>query len=58
MLSAIASRNKEIGILLAIGYRPLPIFLSFMFEAALLGLIGGVVGCALALPFNASRPAR
>jgi putative ABC transport system permease protein len=52
MLSAIAARTREIGILLALGYRPLPIFLSFMFEATLLGLIGGLVGCLLCLPFN------
>lgn len=52
MLSAIASRTHEIGVLLAIGYRPFPIFLSFMFEALLLGLLGGVAGCLMALPFN------
>lgn len=52
MLSAIASRTHEIGVLLAIGYRPLPIFLSFMFEALLLGLLGGLAGCLMALPFN------
>lgn len=52
MLSAISSRTHEIGILLAIGYRPFPIFLSFLFEALVLGLIGGVVGCLLTLPFN------
>ncbi len=52
MLSAIAARTHEIGILLAMGYRPVPIFLSFMFEALVLGLIGGLAGCALAMPFN------
>ncbi len=52
MLSAIAARTHEIGILLALGYRPLPIFLSFLFEALLLGVIGGLVGCLMALPFN------
>jgi putative ABC transport system permease protein len=52
MLSALAARTHEIGILLAMGYRPIPIFLSFMLEAVLLGLIGGLVGCLLALPFN------
>lgn len=52
MLSAIAARTHEIGILLAMGFRPVPIFLSFMLEAVLLGLIGGLVGCVLALPFN------
>ncbi len=52
MLSALAARTKEIGILLAMGYRPIPIFISFMIEALLLGLIGGLVGCLMALPFN------
>jgi putative ABC transport system permease protein len=52
MLSALAARTHEIGILLAMGYRPIPIFVSFMLEAVLLGLIGGLVGCVLALPFN------
>ena len=52
MLAALASRTHEVGILLAIGYRPLPIFLSFMFEALLLGLLGGLVGCLLVLPLN------
>ncbi len=52
MLSAIASRTHEIGILLASGFRPLAIFLSFLFEAVLLGLLGGVVGALLVLPLN------
>jgi ABC-type antimicrobial peptide transport system permease subunit len=55
MLSALAARTHEIGILLAMGYRPIPIFLSFMFEALLLGVIGGLAGCVLALPFNGVR---
>ena len=52
MLSAISARRREIGILLAIGFRPIPIFLSFILEALALGLIGGIVGCLLTLPFN------
>ncbi len=52
MLSAIASRTHEIGILLASGFRPFAIFLSFLFEATLLGLCGGVVGALLVLPLN------
>jgi len=52
MLSAISARQHEIGILISIGFRPLPIFLSFMLEALLLGLAGGVAGCLLALPLN------
>ena len=55
MLSALAARTHEIGILLAMGYRPLPVFVSFMFEALVLGILGGLVGCVLALPFNGVR---
>jgi len=52
MLSAIAARTHEIGIMLALGFRPFPIFLSFLFESLVLGLIGGLAGCLMALPFN------
>ncbi len=52
MLAAISSRTHEIGILLATGFRPVPVFLSFLFEALLLGLLGGAVGCLMALPLN------
>jgi len=55
MLSAIAARTNEIGILLSLGFRPIPIFLSFMFESLLLGLLGGFAGCLMALPFNGVR---
>ncbi|MEM8884290.1 MAG: ABC transporter permease [Planctomycetota bacterium] len=52
MLAAISSRTHEIGVLLASGFRPIPVFLSFMFEALLLGLIGGLIGALLVLPLN------
>jgi putative ABC transport system permease protein len=52
MLSAVAGRTREIGMLLAIGFRPFPIFLSFLVEAVLIGLLGGAVGGVLALPLN------
>ena len=52
MLAALATRTHEIGILKSIGFRPVPIFLSFLFEALLLGLMGGVVGCLMTLPIN------
>ena len=55
MLSAISSRTHEIGILKAIGYRPLAIFLSFLGEAVLLGVLGGLVGCLLVLPFQGAE---
>src|SRR5688572_3264023 len=52
MLSAVVGRTHEIGILLSVGFRPFPIFLAFLFEAVLLGLLGGAIGCLLALPVN------
>lgn len=52
MLSMVAARTHEIGILLAIGFRPWAIFVAFLAEAALLGVLGGVVGCLVVLPLN------
>jgi len=48
MYSAIASRQVEIATLRAIGFGGLPVVVSVMVEALLLGLAGGVVGGALA----------
>jgi putative ABC transport system permease protein len=55
MLAAIGARTHEIGILKAIGYKPLAIFLSFMGEAMLLGILGGVMGCIMVLPFQGAE---
>jgi putative ABC transport system permease protein len=52
MLAALAARSHEIGVLLSIGFRPWAIFVSFLFESLLLGVLGGVVGCLLVLPIN------
>jgi putative ABC transport system permease protein len=55
MLAAIGARTHEIGILKAIGYKPMAIFLSFMGEALLLGVLGGIVGCLMVLPFQGAE---
>jgi len=52
MLAALAARTHEIGILLSIGFRPITIFCSFLFEAILLCLLGGLVGCLITLPLH------
>ena len=52
MLAALAARTHEIGVLKSIGFRPFPIFVSFLFEALFLGLLGGLAGCLFALPLN------
>jgi len=44
MVMAIYERTKEIGILKAVGASPRDIRVLFMAEAALIGLLGGIVG--------------
>lgn len=52
MYAAIGNRSREIGTLRALGFsRPL-ILTSFLFEASLMGLVGGALGCLIALPVN------
>jgi len=46
MYAAVANRTKEIGTLRALGFRRLNILLSFMFEALVISLSGGVIGIA------------
>ncbi len=55
MLSALAARTREIGILLSLGYRPIAIFASFLFESMVLGLLGGVAGCLMAWPIHGTE---
>jgi ABC-type antimicrobial peptide transport system permease subunit len=52
MQAALAARTHEIGILACLGFRPLAIMLSFLFESLVLGLLGGLVGILLTLPLN------
>ncbi len=52
LLASLAERGREIGTLLALGFRPRQILFGFLVEALLLGLAGGVVGVLLALPVN------
>jgi ABC-type lipoprotein release transport system permease subunit len=49
MLASISSRAHEIGILLATGFRPWAVFVAFLGEALVLGLLGGLVGCLLVM---------
>ena len=48
MYAAVATRTGEIGTLRALGFRRSSILATFLLEAVLLGLVGGVAGLAMA----------
>jgi putative ABC transport system permease protein len=52
MYAAVARRSAEIGTLRVLGFSKLGILTSFMIEALLLSLLGGIIGCLLVLPLN------
>ena len=52
MLASLQGRQREIGTLLAIGYRPWQVFLGFLMEATVLGTLGGLIGLVIALPVH------
>jgi ABC-type lipoprotein release transport system permease subunit len=52
MYAAVGQRSREIAVLLTLGFTPWAIMTSFLFESVILALVGGVLGCVLALPIN------
>ena len=52
MYAAVAYRTREIGTLRALGFSRFRIVSAFLAESVALALVGGVVGCILALPVN------
>jgi ABC-type antimicrobial peptide transport system permease subunit len=52
LLASLAGRSREIGTLLAMGYRPMVIRQGFLVEALVLGVLGGLCGVLFALPIN------
>jgi ABC-type lipoprotein release transport system permease subunit len=52
LLASLAERRREIGTLLALGFRPHHVVAGFLCEATVLGLAGGVVGVLIAWPVN------
>ena len=52
LLAAVAGRTREIGGLLAIGFRPWQVFVGFLAEALVLALLGAAIGILCALPLS------
>jgi len=52
MYAAVARRTKEIGTLRVLGFSRGSILLSFVLESVFIALLGGAIGCVLALPVN------
>src|SRR5262245_42903705 len=52
MYAATAYRTREIATLRVLGFKRRNILLSFMMESLVLAVLGGIVGCLLALPVN------
>jgi ABC-type lipoprotein release transport system permease subunit len=50
MYASVGARTKEIGTLRAIGFSGGSVLVSILIESTLLALLGGVIGCILALP--------
>jgi putative ABC transport system permease protein len=52
MYSAVAERSREIATIRAVGLASGAVVLSFLVEALLIALVGGLVGCVAVLPVN------
>jgi len=52
MYAIVAARTREIGTLRALGFPRFSILVSFILESVFLSLVGGAIGCVLALPMN------
>lgn len=52
MYSAVAERGREIATMRALGFSSWNLVLSFLFEALLISIVAGVIGCVAVLPLN------
>jgi ABC-type antimicrobial peptide transport system permease subunit len=53
MYATVGARTREIATLMVLGFSPGAIRWAFVRESVFLSLIGGVIGCLIALPINA-----
>jgi putative ABC transport system permease protein len=52
MYAAVSRRGREIGTLRVLGFSRASILVSFLIEALLLSIAGGILGCIITLPLN------
>jgi putative ABC transport system permease protein len=52
MYAAVAYRTREIGTLRALGFSRFRVVTAFLAESVALALVGGVIGCILAIPVH------
>jgi putative ABC transport system permease protein len=52
MYSAVSERGREIATMRAVGFSSWNVILSFLFEALVISVIGGIIGCLVVLPLN------
>jgi putative ABC transport system permease protein len=52
MYALVAARTREIGTLRALGFSKLSILTAFVAESTFLAIVGGALGCLIALPAN------
>jgi len=52
MYAAVARRSAEIGTLRVLGFSKASVLTSFVIESVFLAILGGAIGCILALPLN------
>jgi putative ABC transport system permease protein len=52
MYSAVSERGREIATMRAVGFSTWNVILSFLFEALLISIVGGIIGCLAVLPLN------
>jgi putative ABC transport system permease protein len=58
MLTSVAERTHEIGVRLAVGARPLDVFVQFLMESGLVSVVGSCVGVGVALALTTLVGAR
>ena len=52
MYAIVAARTREIGTLRALGFSRFAILVAFVIESTFLAIVGGALGCLVALPAN------